>query len=121
MTIGELSKATGISEYTLRYYEKKGLIRVNRDSAGRRCYADSDIAWVAFIQRLKCTGMLLKDIKNYADLRYKGDSTMPERLAILQTHRGYVLGQQAQWAEYLQNLDDKIEVYEAAIQKNLCL
>ena len=48
MTIGELSKATDISEYTLRYYERKGLIRVSRDSGGRRCYAESDIDWILF-------------------------------------------------------------------------
>ncbi len=34
MTIGEFSAITGISAYTLRYYEKKGLLRVSRDSAG---------------------------------------------------------------------------------------
>lgn len=117
MTIGALSKATGISEYTLRYYEKKGLIRVNRDTAGRRCYEDSDLAWVAFLQRLKETGMLLKDIKLYADLRYEGDSTMPKRLAMLKIHRRYVLEQQAKWADCLQNLDHKISFYKTAIEK----
>ena len=117
MTIGALSKSAGISEYTLRYYEKKGLIRVERDSSGRRCYADSDIAWVEFLQRLKDTGMMLKDITKYADLRYEGNKTMPERLAMLRSHREYVLEQQARWAGYLQNLDDKINFYKSAIEK----
>lgn len=117
MTIGELSKVTGISEYTLRYYEKKGLIRVGRDSSSRRCYADSDVAWVEFLQKLKDTGMMLKDIKTYADLRYEGDKTMPERLAMLHAHREYVLEQQSRWAEYLQNLDHKINFYKTAIEK----
>ena len=45
MRIGEIAKAAGISEYTLRYYEKKGLIRVRRDDAGRRCYDESDMEW----------------------------------------------------------------------------
>lgn len=82
MTIGELSQATKISEYTLRYYEKKGLIRVSRDAAGRRCYEQSDIEWVKFIQRLKDTGMLLRDIEKYSQLRYEGERTMPERLSM---------------------------------------
>lgn len=97
MTIGEISKATNISEYTLRYYEKKGLIRVKRDSVGRRIYEESDIEWVKFIQRLKDTGMLLKDIKKYSNLRYGGDVTMPERLSMLKKHRKYVLEQQTKW------------------------
>ena len=54
---------TEISEYTLRYYEKKELIRVERDMAGRRVYTVSDIEWIKFIKKLKDTGMLLRNIK----------------------------------------------------------
>lgn len=53
MTIGEISVQTGLPESTLRYYESKKLIKVSRDSGGRRDYAQSDIEWVKFIQRLK--------------------------------------------------------------------
>ena len=87
MTIGEISEKTNLPESTLRYYEKKGLIRVSRDKNGRRNYEESDIEWIKFIRRLKETGMLLKDIQLYSDLRYHGKSTMPERLNILQSHR----------------------------------
>lgn len=114
MTIGEISKATNISEYTLRYYEKKGLIRVKRDSVGRRIYEESDIEWVKFIQRLKDTGMLLKDIKKYSNLRYGGDVTMPERLSMLKKHRKYVLEQQKS-GKSIKNLDNKITYYENSI------
>ncbi len=61
--------------------------------------------------------MLLKDIELYFRLRYRGRSTMPERLEILQEHRKYVLNQQTKWAEYLQNLDDKIGYYKQAIER----
>lgn len=117
MRIGELSQATNISEYTLRYYEKKGLIRVSRDKAGRRHYEKSDIEWVKFIQRLKDTGMLLKDIKKYSELRYEGNKTMPERLLMLEKHRLYVLEEQKKWNEYLDNLDKKITFYQNSISK----
>lgn len=72
MIIGEFSRLTGISEYTLRYYEKKGLLHVERDGAGRRDYREADVEWVKFIKRLKDTGMLLRDIRHYSDLRYQG-------------------------------------------------
>ncbi len=49
MRIGEMAKAADISEYTLRYYERKGLIRVNRDHGGRRCYEESDIEWISLL------------------------------------------------------------------------
>ena len=115
MTIGEIAKATNISEYTLRFYEKKGLIRVKRDNIGRLCFEESDIAWIKFIQRLKDTGMLLKNIEKYAQLRYEGNATMPERLSMLQEHRKYVLEQQRKWADYLENLDNKIAFYKDSI------
>ena len=115
MTIGEISEKTNLPESTLRYYEKKKLIKVMRDKNNRRDYVDSDVEWIKFIRRLKETGMLLKDIQRYSELRYMGDSTMPERLSILQLHRQYILEQQRKWNEYLQNLDEKIEHYEQSI------
>lgn len=117
MTIGEIAKKTDLSESTLRYYEKKGLLRVGRDHNGRRNYEESDIAWIKFIRRLKETGMLIKEIKRYAQLRYRGETTMPERLDMLEKHREYVLEQLKKWNEYLQNLDDKIAFYQESMRE----
>ena len=116
MKIGEIAKKTNLPASTLRYYEKKGLLKVDRDKNGRRYYKESDIEWIKFIRRLKETGMLIKDIQHYSELRYVGSITMPERLQILQLHRNYVLEQQLKWTEYLQNLDDKIEFYQQSIK-----
>jgi DNA-binding transcriptional MerR regulator len=116
MIISEIAKKTNLPESTLRYYEKKGLLQVKRDKNGMRDYDESDIEWIKFIRRLKETGMLLKDIRHYSALRYLGDTTMSERLKILQEHRIYVLEQQAKWGDYLQNLDDKIDFYKSSIK-----
>jgi len=116
MKIGEIANKTNLPASTLRYYEKKGLLKVDRDKNGRRYYKESDIEWIKFIRRLKETGMLIKDIQHYSELRYVGLITMPERLQILQLHRNYVLEQQLKWTEYLQNLDDKIEFYHQSIK-----
>lgn len=115
MTIGEFSERTGISSSALRYYEEKGLIHVERDFGNRRIYNDKDIEWVKFLQRLKNTGMSLKDMKHYSDLRYKGDNTIEERLEILQKHEIYVQEQKKLWEEYEKNLSDKIEWYKKQI------
>ena len=116
MKIGEIANKTNLPASTLRYYEKKGLLKGDRDKNGRRYYKESDIEWIKFIRRLKETGMLIKDIQHYSELRYVGSITMPERLQILQLHRNYVLEQQLKWTEYLQNLDDKIEFYQQSIK-----
>ncbi len=117
MKIGDFAKATGIPPSTLRYYEEKGLMRVSRDKSGYRCYAAQDIAWVQFIQRLKDTGMLLRDIRQYAALRYAGSATMAERLTMLEKHRNHVCAMQQKWTSCLQNLDDKIMFYRQEIAK----
>lgn len=118
MWIGEFSRITGIGAYTLRYYEKKGLLRVDRDPSGRRDYSENDIEWVKFIQRLKDTGMLLRDIKQYSDLRYEGDATMEERMELLMRHRKSVVETRDKWNGYLRNLDEKIEIYRERIGEN---
>ncbi|PIE77090.1 MAG: MerR family transcriptional regulator [Clostridiales bacterium] len=118
MKIGEIARRTNLPESTLRYYEKRGLLKVERDSNGRRDYREDDIEWIKFIRRLKETGMLLKDIRRYSELRYEGVSTMPKRLEILQLHRKYVLQQQIKWNDYLQKLDDKIAFYQKNIRAN---
>lgn len=116
MKIGEFSKESGISAYTLRYYEKKGLLRVERDCNGRRDYSEADVEWVKFIRRLKDTGMLLRDIRQYSDLRYRGAGTMEERMELLLAHRNVVLGELTKWQEYLDNLDGKIDIYRKKIK-----
>lgn len=115
MTIGAFSTTTGISAYTLRYYEKKGLIRVERDTAGRRDYSQGDVEWVKFIKRLKDTGMLLREIKRYSDLRYEGDTTLEERMELLIQHRKMVYQEQKKWEAYLENLNVKIAFYEEQV------
>ena len=86
-SIGEFSRLTGLGIHTLRYYEQEGLIAPERNSGNRRRYSDRDIAWISFIKRLKDTGMPIKEIKRYAQLRAEGNPTLQARLEILVQHR----------------------------------
>jgi DNA-binding transcriptional MerR regulator len=65
-SISEVSRLTGITAYTLRYYEKIGLlpkpIRLDGKQYGIRRYDDQDLRFIKFIHGLKQTGMKLKDI-----------------------------------------------------------
>ncbi|MPN22466.1 putative HTH-type transcriptional regulator [bioreactor metagenome] len=116
-SIGEFSRRTGLSIHTLRYYEKEKLIFAGRDEKGRRRYSEGDIAWIDFILRLKETGMPIRDIRRYAELRYQGDATMPERLRMLQKHRETIRGEIKKWETNLANMDRKIKTYEEGIAK----
>lgn len=111
-SIGYFSSITNISPSALRYYEKEQLIIVLRDSAGRRLFTAEDIDWILFIKKLKDTGMSIKDIKEFAILRYQGDSTIQQRLKILENQKLVVEKEKAKWESNLQNLNDKIEIYK---------
>jgi DNA-binding transcriptional MerR regulator len=80
MRIGEFAKRVGLTEYTIRYYEKAGVLQAaKRNGSGFRDFDESDLAWMEFVQRLKATGMPLEKIVRYAELRAAGDGTKAER------------------------------------------
>ena len=114
--IGQFSKLTGLTGPTLRYYEQEGLLSVQRDAAGRREYTEQDVEWLHFIKRLKETGMSIREIRRYAQLRYQGDSTMQERLAMLEEHHKNVLEEQQKLAKNLRKLEEKLTFYRQALQ-----
>ncbi|MBU2700097.1 DNA-binding transcriptional MerR regulator [Sporomusaceae bacterium BoRhaA] len=116
-SIGQFSTITNVSSPTLRYYEKEQLLIVSRDSAGRRFYTEEDIAWILFIKRLKDTGMSINNIREYALLRYQGDSTTQQRLEILEKHRLAVIEEKAKWETNLLNLDEKIKIYKSKLSQ----
>ena len=119
ISIGELSHQSGVSQHTLRYYEKAEVLApATRAANGHRRYLASDVAWLAFVLRLKATGMPLADIKQYAVLRAQGDMTVPQRLAALELHRERLVVSIQELSLNLAALDDKIGVYRQSMQKS---
>ncbi|MDD4844595.1 MAG: MerR family transcriptional regulator [Anaerotignum sp.] len=114
-SIGEFSKLTHLGIHTLRYYEDEKLIIPERNNANRRCYCEKDFAWIAFIKRLKDTGMPIKEIRHYAQLRAEGNSTQNERMEILIQHRQVLKKQIRQLKEHQAKLDEKIKFYQEEI------
>lgn len=115
--IGEISKITNLTIDTLRYYEKEGLITPARDQNNIRMYSDSDIRWIQFIKKLKQTGMPLKNIKEYSNLRDQGDSTINERLSLLYEQKQRLEQNSRQLEEHILFLNNKIDIYKAKIKK----
>ncbi len=116
-SIGEFSKITGLGIHTLRYYEKEQLIIPKRNASGRRCYSQEDVAWIAFVKRLKDTNMPIKEIKQYAAMRAAGNNTLVQRLDSLTQHRQRLYQQIACQQEHLRKLDEKILVYQEEIKR----
>jgi len=110
--IGELAKRCGLSAHTIRYYERIGLLpRADRDGSGRRDYDSSVLIWIAFLGRLKATGMPIREMLRYAALREQGTGTEAVRRELLEAHRDGVRRRIAELQESLLVLDTKIDGY----------
>ncbi|MDK3018802.1 MerR family transcriptional regulator [Pseudodonghicola flavimaris] len=112
MKIGELAKRSGLSAHTIRYYERIGLLPyADRDAGGRRDYDETILVWIAFLDRLKTTGMPIREMLRYAELRARGARTSPERRRMLEVHRDRVRDHLADLQACLLVLDTKIDGY----------
>ena len=87
-TISALSRKTGLSVHTLRFYEKEGIIRhVERTASGRRVYGDDSIGCLIGALCLKQARLTLAQIKEFFDLTVRGSESLPHRLEMLSTAR----------------------------------
>lgn len=116
-SIGEFSKIVGLSEHTLRFYEREGLIKVNRDDNNVRIYSDENKLWIESLLHLKNTGMSLKDMKQFFLWGSMGDETVEKRLALLKDHRKKVVEEFNKIRQSLEFIDNKINFYENKYRK----
>ncbi|MFI9275120.1 MerR family transcriptional regulator [Kitasatospora sp. NPDC052896] len=113
-SISEVSAASGLTPHTLRWYERIGLLDpVDRTHAGQRRYSDADLARLAFLGRLRQTGMSVSDMLRYVELSREGDRTFQGRRDLLVAHREEVRQKIADLHAALAVLDYKIDVYSA--------
>lgn len=113
LTISAVSERTGLSQDTLRYYEKAGLIeRVGRTSGNRRRYEAADLDWLAFLLRLRETGMSIAEMRHFAQLRSTGTTTVADRLVMLREHRNLLEAHIRSLRHSAKVLDTKIDHYE---------
>jgi DNA-binding transcriptional MerR regulator len=101
-----------LTAYTLRYYERIGLIApVARACGGQRRYAASDMDWLGFLLRLRATGMPIHRMQEFARLRSEGNATAGARREMLENHLAQVLAQVQVLQQSAQVLQAKIGHY----------
>jgi DNA-binding transcriptional MerR regulator len=112
-SIAQAATRSGLSIDTLRYYERIGLVEPPaRDAGGRRTYTDDDLGWLYFLTRLRTTGMPIRMMREYAQLRHVGVATSSRRRQILVEHRAEVRERIAELQSCIDVLDYKIQNYE---------
>ncbi|MBC6310617.1 MerR family transcriptional regulator [Listeria sp. FSL L7-1582] len=113
-SIKEVSELFGLSIYTIRFYDKQGLLPfVSKNESGHREFTPSDLAFIQTICCLKNTGMQIKDIRKYIDFCMEGTSTIASRNALLSKHRQTILEQITALHDNLKEIDAKIDVYSS--------
>ena len=119
-SIAEVAEKMNLTAYTLRYYEKEGLLPfVDRSDSGIRNFQDKDLEWLELICCLKNTGMSIKKIKEVISLYLEGDGTLDIRREIFICHREEVINQIAELEKNLDKINFKINYYENICNKNI--
>jgi DNA-binding transcriptional MerR regulator len=117
--IAEVAESTGLTQDTLRWYEREGLFpRVERDSSRRRRYSPRHIRVLQMLVRLRRTGMPTAEVREFSRLLGEGVATH-DPLALLAAHRERVVAKLAELQEDLTVLDDKVALYRELIAQGL--
>ena len=120
-TIGEAAAELGMPASTIRYYDKNGLFPdMSRSQGGIRVFTEDDLEWARFVERLKVSGMPIREIKEYIDLYRRGDATIAERLRIVRERREKILRQMEDLRLSLDFMTYKCWFYEVAAESGTC-
>lgn len=115
-SISEVAKKLNLTVYTLRYYDKEGLMPfVERTPSGIRVFKESDIEALKIIECLKATGMPIKEIKNFIDWCTEGDSTLQQRYDMFLERKATVEAQMEELGKTMELIEHKCFYYKTAL------
>lgn len=116
-SIGEIAKKLNLTIYTLRYYDKEGLMPfVERTPNGTRVFKESDLDALKIIECLKATGMPIKDIKNFIDWCSQGDSSLQQRYDMFIERKAIVEAQMEELKKTMEVIAHKCWYYKTALE-----
>lgn len=115
LTVHQVVEMTGLSEHTLRYYERLGLLQsIKRDpSSGHRRYSMSDVARLETLACLRSTGMPLEEMRQYINLISQGAAAAQQQKGLLESHKIILTERMRQMQRNLDYLDHKIAYWNA--------
>ena len=116
-TIAQAAKKMNLTTYTLRYYDREGLLpKIERSKSGNRIFTPDDMEMLSVICCLKNTGMPIKEIKQFTDWQNEGDHTLHDRSKMLEKHKEEVLTQIAELQNNLKLINKKLNYYTNACE-----
>ena len=109
MTIGEICQKLSLSETTLRYYERQGVLYRIPRIGGRRGYSEKDFHRLQKILLLRPAGGPVKTICDYFALVDQGGQTAELRRAMLLEQRNAMVKQIADMQKNVCALDNNLD------------
>jgi MerR family transcriptional regulator, copper efflux regulator len=115
LTIQDVSRRSGLSEPTLRYYEEVGLIGpIARDASSRhRRYAEGDLDQLQALACLRAMGVGIEDMRTYQANRQIGHAAAGEQRDLLLRHAVRVEAEMATLGVHLEYLRKKADLWDA--------
>lgn len=114
-TVKQTSEITGISGYTLRFYDKEGLFpHLNRDGQNMRLFSDEDLHNIETIQELREMGFSLAQIRSY--LTAEEDGGMKRRRELLAEQMDRIRSELAAITRRMKKLQQAAEYYQVDIK-----
>ena len=113
MTIAQVSEKYQLTQDTIRYYEKVGLIpRVPRNKAAVRDFDEASCTWIEFIKCMRSAGMPINKLVEYVTLFKDGRESLQARKNLLIEQKENLLKKQQEIQNTLERLEIKIKLYE---------
>ena len=113
MTIAEVSKKYNLTQDTIRYYEKIGLLpQIPRSKNGIRNFDEQSCRWIEFIKCMRDAGMEIEILIKYVSLFREGRDTVSERKELLKEQKEKLLIKQKRINDTLERLNYKIKLYD---------
>jgi MerR family copper efflux transcriptional regulator len=115
LTIRDVSRRSGLSEPTLRYYEEVWLIGpIDRDaSSGHRRYRDEDLDTLQALACLRAMGMGIEDMRTYQANRARGRAAAAEQRDLLLRHAERIQAEIETLHTHLDYLREKAALWDA--------
>ena len=111
MRIKEVAQMFGMTEDTLRYYEKSGLVGpISKTPNGIRDYTEDDLARIEFVKCMRGASLPIAVLRHYMELYDRGDSTSEERKELLIKQRDILKCKIADMNIAYEKLNKKIEM-----------
>lgn len=119
-SIKEASERLGLAAHTIRYYEKEGLLPfIQRDQHRNRIFEQHDLDWINLMTCFRMTGMTVTGLKQIVDLALQGESTIPQRKAILEAHKLELTRRQVELDRAFDAVNHKLSIYDLLEKENM--